>query len=340
MKETYEFNISGMHCASCTLLVKQAAEEILVGPARVEVSLSRQTLKIETETAQDPSVLSEKINQAINKHGYSLIDKANQQLSFDYKEFKLAVPLALLVVMIFIGLQKLGVVNLINSSQVNYGTALLIGVVASLSTCLAVVGGLVLSLSANYAKQGGGRAAHYWFHAGRLIGFFILGGIIGWLGQSFNLGLMGNLILALVINLVMLILGFNLLNIFSFTRRWQLRLPVGLGGRLNKIKAERWSLAVLLGAGTFFLPCGFTQAMQFYTLSVKDFWQGGLTMLFFALGTLPVLWLLSFSSFNLQSKAWRGYFFKTAGLVVIVLAIFNLLNALAAAGVIVPLFNL
>ncbi|MFZ5391042.1 MAG: sulfite exporter TauE/SafE family protein, partial [Patescibacteria group bacterium] len=109
---------------------------------------------------------------------------------------------------------------------------------------------------------------------------------------------------------------------------------------LNKIKAERWTLAALLGAATFFLPCGFTQAMQFYTLSVKDFWQGGLTMLFFALGTLPVLWLLSFSSFNLQSKSWRGYFFKTAGLVVIVLAVFNLLNALAGAGLIAPLFNL
>ncbi|MBU1039069.1 sulfite exporter TauE/SafE family protein [Patescibacteria group bacterium] len=339
MPTDYTFHISGMHCAACTLLVKQAAEEVLSGQGQAEVSLSRQVLKLRTDVSIDEAVIQEKINQVIRQHGYSLSDKPVKPMA-DYSEFKWAIPLSLLVIILFIVLQKLGIVNLINSSKVTYGTALTIGLVASLSTCLAVVGGLVLSLSANYAKQGGGRAVHYWFHVGRLVGFFILGGLIGWLGQSFNLGIKGNLILALVINIVMLLLGFNLLNVFTFTRQWQLRLPVSLGGHLNKIKAERWTLAALLGALTFFLPCGFTQAMQFYTLSVKDFWQGGLTMLFFALGTLPVLWLLSFSSFNLQAKSWRGYFFKTAGLVIIVLAVFNLLNALAGAGLIAPLFNL
>ncbi|MFZ5391339.1 MAG: sulfite exporter TauE/SafE family protein, partial [Patescibacteria group bacterium] len=235
MNKNYEFHVSGMHCVACTLLVKQAAEEILSGQGQAEVSLSRQVLNLRTDASIDKTVIQEKINQAIRQHGYSLSDKPIKPAA-DYSEFKWAAPLALLVVVLFIVLQKLGIVNLINSSQVTYGTALIIGLVASLSTCLAVVGGLVLSLSANYAKQGGGKAVHYWFHIGRLAGFFILGGLIGWLGQSFNLGITGNLILALVINLVMLILGLNLLNVFTFTRRWQLRLPVSLGGRLNKIK--------------------------------------------------------------------------------------------------------
>lgn len=62
-------------------------------------------------------------------------------------------------------------------------------------------------------------------------------------------------------------------------------------------------------------------------------------MFTFALGTLPVLALLSFSSLGIHKKAQSGVFFKTAGLVVIFFAVFNIINALAAAGVIQPVFN-
>jgi sulfite exporter TauE/SafE len=62
-------------------------------------------------------------------------------------------------------------------------------------------------------------------------------------------------------------------------------------------------------------------------------------MFTFALGTLPMLGLLSFGSFSIATKSWKGIFFKTAGLVVIILALFNLINALVVAGVIDPIFN-
>jgi len=62
-------------------------------------------------------------------------------------------------------------------------------------------------------------------------------------------------------------------------------------------------------------------------------------MLSFALGTLPVLALLSFSSFSIQKSAKSGIFFKTAGLVVIMFALFNLINSLVVIGLISPVFN-
>jgi sulfite exporter TauE/SafE len=79
--------------------------------------------------------------------------------------------------------------------------------------------------------------------------------------------------------------------------------------------------------------------MQVYTLSTGNFLTGGLTMLVFALGTLPMLALLSFGSFSISSKPWKGIFFKTAGLIVIALALFNLINSLVVAGIIEPVFN-
>jgi sulfite exporter TauE/SafE len=96
---------------------------------------------------------------------------------------------------------------------------------------------------------------------------------------------------------------------------------------------------LLVGIATFFLPCGFTQSMQIHALTTGSFWTGGLTMFVFALGTLPVLALLSFSSLSIHNKASSGIFFKTAGLVVIFFALFNILNGLVAAGFINPIWS-
>jgi len=62
-------------------------------------------------------------------------------------------------------------------------------------------------------------------------------------------------------------------------------------------------------------------------------------MFAFALGTLPVLSLLSFSSLGIHKKAHSGVFFKAAGLVVIFFGIFNLINSFVAAGIMPPLFS-
>jgi sulfite exporter TauE/SafE len=59
----------------------------------------------------------------------------------------------------------------------------------------------------------------------------------------------------------------------------------------------------------------------------------------FALGTLPVLALISFTSVELGKSKWSGVFFKGAGLLVILFALVNILNSLVAWGVIRPIFN-
>jgi sulfite exporter TauE/SafE len=131
-----------------------------------------------------------------------------------------------------------------------------------------------------------------------------------------------------------------LLDIFHFTKKLQPSLPKGFGKLVLSVQknTHQWT-PFLLGAVTFFLPCGFTQAMQIQALSLESFWKGGLTMLLFALGTFPVLALLSFGAAPLKNGKRAGIFFKTAGLIVIVLALFNILNGFVAKGMIPPLFN-
>ena len=143
-----------------------------------------------------------------------------------------------------------------------------------------------------------------------------------------------------VIFVVLIVLGINLLDIFPSMKKFQFSLPGFLGRHVRELKEINHTLTpFLVGIVTFFLPCGFTQAMQLYSLTTGSFWVGALTMFSFALGTLPVLLLLSFGSLGIHEKAKSGVFFKTAGLVVIFFGIFNLINSLVGAQIIPPLFN-
>ena len=205
---------------------------------------------------------------------------------------------------------------------------------------MAVVGGLALSISANFAKEGDKVRPQVLFHAGRLVSFFLLGGVIGALGSVFQLGIIGTLVLNIAVVLVLLILGINLLDVFPWAKKFQPTMPSFIGKRVHSLKNINHTLTPFLaGVATFFLPCGFTQSMQIYTLTTGSFLTGALIMGAFSLGTLPVLALLSFSSLGIHKKAQSGIFFKTAGFVVIFFGIFNLINTLAAAGIIPPLFS-
>jgi sulfite exporter TauE/SafE len=196
-------------------------------------------------------------------------------------------------------------------------------------------------MSATFAKEGDRVRPQILFHIGRIASFFVLGGIIGTIGSVFSLNVSATFILSIIIGIVMLILGLNLLDIFHFTKRFQPAMPKFFSKHALGISKLNHSLTPLfVGIVTFFLPCGFTQSMQIYTLSTGSFLKGGLTMLSFALGTLPVLALISFSSFSIKNSSKSGIFFKSAGLIVILFAIFNIINSLVAIGFISPIFNL
>lgn len=339
MTKTYTFHVHGMHCHSCVILTETELKEAQ-GVVDAKTSLQKHEVEVTGEFGEKTQEqIASELTEVLKPHGYSL-SLEKQSNTVNWSEFTMAVPIALAFIVVFMLLQKLGIVNMVDTSDVGYGTAFVVGLIASVSTCMAVVGGIVLSLSASFAKEGDKVRPQALFHMGRLVSFFFLGGVIGILGSVFQLGQTGALVLGLIVAFVLLILGVNLLDIFPWAKKLQLTMPIRLGMRAHGLKEANHTLTPLLvGIATFFLPCGFTQSMQIYTLSTGSFWKGGLTMLAFALGTLPVLALLSFSSLGIHKKAQSGVFFKTAGLVVIFFGIFNLINTLVAAGIIPPVFN-
>src|SRR3989344_1734943 len=289
MLKKYTFHVNGMHCNSCVILTESELKEVS-GVSYVKASLKNLSVEVAGDfNDKEPGNVAQELSEVLKPYGYTLsLEKQNH--SAGWSDFRIAIPIALAFIAFFIILQKLGIVNLINASKVSYGTAFIIGLIASVSTCMAIVGGLVLSMSANFAKEDDKIRPQVLFHVGRLASFFILGGAIGVLGSAFQLGATGTFVLSLIVAIVLLILGINLLDIFPWIKKLQPTIPNFIGKHAHSLRNINHTLTPLLvGVATFFLPCGFTQSMQIYTLTTGSFLTGSLIMFTFALGTLPVL---------------------------------------------------
>ncbi len=337
--QTYTFHIHGMHCKACVFLTESELME-LPHVTTATSDLSTHTVVLTGDFGdKSPEAIAAELTGILEKHGYTVsVEKKTKKIA--WSDFRIAVPIALAFAILFVVLQKIGLVNLVKATEVNYGTAFVIGIIASISTCMAVVGGLLLSMSATFAKGGDKVRPQLLFHGGRIVSFFVLGGVIGAIGSAFALSTSATFILSVLIGLVMLVLGLNLLDVFPWAKKLQPSMPKFVSHRVHQAsKLNHTFTPLIVGVVTFFLPCGFTQSMQIYTLSTGSFLKGGLTMLAFALGTLPVLALISFSSFSIHKSSKAGIFFKTAGLIVILFALFNLINSLVVIGFLPPLFN-
>lgn len=333
MTNKYQFNVDGMHCAACELLIEKKLSTVQ-GVKKVDAKLSENKVYIESRRDLNLKIL----NKLIENDGYTLNDHANPQ-TIKKKELLYGFGIAAIIMVLFFTLQYLGIVNWVTADEISLPFIFLIGIVASLSTCMAVVGGLVLSLSSTLSKQKKFKPLIA-FHISRLVSFFVLGGIIGILGSTFTLTPTTTFIMNSILFVVMLILGINLLDTFPFFKKFQLRMPKAFGKGVVNNEAKGNLGAILLGAATFILPCGFTQSMQLYALSSQSFLNGALTMFVYSLGTLPVLALISFASVKFAKGLQSGLFYKSAGFVVILFAIFNFLTGLVAIGVLPPLFNI
>jgi len=336
MMKTYTFHVSGTHCAACKILIEDIlGEQNFI--KRSKVDLKRETVEIETDSEKNAEKLASILTSKIKPNGYTLsVDKIVETKKDDGVIWK-AIPIGLVFLVLFFILQKSGILNLGIGGKTTPATSFIIGLIASVSSCLAIVGGLVLSLSAKISQDKiSDTKTFLLFHLGRLVSFAILGGILGLIGNAIGISFLFSAILGLVASIVMLLLGLNLLGIFAKNK---IALPSGIFNFFRKIEHETFT-PLIIGFATFFLPCGFTQSMQVATISSGSFMSGFLIMFAFALGTLPMLAFLSFGSASFAHGKHAPLFFKSAGVVVIGLGIFAFLAGLAGLGIINPLFSI
>ncbi len=334
--KNYILHVSGTHCASCKILIEDILvdQDIVKG---VNVNLKNEIVHIDTDSNSSPEEIASLLTEKIKSHGYTLsVEKIIKEKQSDDIIWK-AIPIGLVFLILFFILQKSGILNLGIGGKTTPATSFIIGIVASVSSCLAIVGGLVLSLSAKISQDNVSDTKTFaLFHIGRIGSFALLGGVLGLVGNAIGISFTFTAILGIIASLVMLFLGLNLVGVFEKNK---ITLPSGIFNFFRKIEHKTFT-PLIIGFGTFFLPCGFTQSMQVVALSSGSFISGMMIMLAFALGTLPVLLLLSFGGASLAHGKHAPLFFKSAGVVVIGLGIFVLLAGLAGVGIINPLFNI
>jgi sulfite exporter TauE/SafE/copper chaperone CopZ len=221
----------------------------------------------------------------------------------------------------------------------------LLGLTAGVSTCMALTGGLVLALSAAFAASrpaadGASIVLRLRptavFLGGRIVGFAVLGALLGMVGSAVVMPPLVVAALMIVVAVVMTILGVRLTGVSPRIAAWSPTLPAGIGRRLGLDEDEitRYSdtRAAALGAATFFLPCGFTQAVQVYALSTGSPLFAGAIMAVFALGTAPGLLALGGLPALLPAGA-RPTVLRLVGVVVIGFAVVNATAGLRLLGV-------
>lgn len=330
---TIKVPIRGMHCASCEILIGESLKKV-PGVSMVKVDQKKGEAEIHYRNEQ-PS--GKQIRQAIQDAGYDVGKKEKLPwISTNIGDYKDLIKAGVILTVVYLLAKWSGLFSLSIDSQNSGGVAvaLLVGLVAGVSTCMALVGGLVLSLSARHAELHPEATSfqkfrpHIFFNIGRIVGYAVLGGLIGLIGAVFSpsANILG--FLTLFVGGVMVFFGLKLIEIFPVLKDKSITLPSGIArifGLNKEVTQYSPKSSMVMGALTFFLPCGFTQAMQLYAVSTGSFWSGMAIMGLFAVGTAPGL--LGVGGLTSVFKGQKArIFFMTAGLAVIILGWFNIAN--------------
>lgn len=332
--------IKGMHCVSCEIMLEKELRKI-EDVKWCKVSHRKGAAKI-GYSGEKPI---DKIKAVVEKCGYKIAGdkqtgnevKERKNTFNDYMEITM---IAIFTIAVAAFLKRIEIMRLLPDidNEVSIAIAVMLGIVASVSTCLALTGGLVLSFGNVYKIHEDTKhplisksIPHIYFHIGRIGGFAILGGVLGFFGSKIDYSATFSGYLTIFIAAVMLYIGLHILNIVPNITKLGFHLPKALSRKIHSLEGNDHHLTpMLLGVLTFFLPCGFTQSMQLAAIASQSATTGALIMGAFALGTMPVLLSIGIGSTYAKGKDF-GFFKKFIGVIVIFFALYSLNSGLILA---------
>ncbi len=332
MPNIFHFAVVGTHCASCEIVIERELKK-LPGVVKVHASAGANTVDV---TMQDGKLISaEECTKVLKQHGYSFSPASTASRPFTWDRAILAVVAVGVIYYLF---TSTGILNYAPEEATGKGlvAVLLVGVVASFSSCTAVVSGFLVALSSKAAKSNAAQSfvtkmrPHFAFNIGRVVGFAGFGALVGAIGSQLALSSTMNGVLIVAIALLMIGIGIDLLNVLPAS--YAIRPPKFLSHRIHAIVESKSPFApAILGAATFFLPCGFTQSMQLYALSTGSPMQAALIMTTFAIGTLPALLGVGAATSAARGKTLERLTFGV-GAFVVALGIANIGNGATLLG--------
>ena len=313
MKHTETYYVKGMHCAACHTLVPELISEIR-GVSHVQMVDSNRV-----QITYKNNLTFSQMNDQLQKYNYSLSVDSEEKSS-------VALRLFVVVAVVLVGLWlfrrfDISVFNPSLSGGLTPSTAFIFGLIASVSTCFAVTGGLLVDIvkdlkTAQAAKFGA------LFSGGRLLGYILGGGLLGAIGAIVGVSASFQFFVILGASILLFVIGLQMTQLTTIGSGWQTKLTRKITSHSESTIAS----GLTVGALTFLLPCGFTQAMGLYALQLGNASVGALLLGSFALGTLPALFLINIIP-TLLSPKFRNGVVWVAGILLLIVSISGIISA-------------
>lgn len=223
-------DVAGMHCKSCELLLERSIQN-MKNVEKVHADQNKGTV----EVSYHENMPDEKaIEEIIVENGYKLGKEA--KLPWFHKSPRkyietLLITLVLYTLYMVAKMNGFSIGGFGSLTSPTLGVAFLVGVTAGLSSCMALVGGLILGVSSKWneehihASKWHRFEPHLYFSFGRIAGFGILGGLLGIFGSFISLSPFTIGVLTVATGLIMLILGINLSDLSPRLSRVSITLP-------------------------------------------------------------------------------------------------------------------
>ncbi|MCX6722895.1 MAG: sulfite exporter TauE/SafE family protein [Candidatus Staskawiczbacteria bacterium] len=341
MKE-FTYSVKGMHCASCEILIEKKLLD-LENVKSVDASTSKGEVVVGYE-GDRPN--PERLNKIFREENYTFSEDRKSDIKKENKDNKIsptlvAFNIALFIIIAFLVLDKVGIANFLSlNSTSSIFTFFGFGILAGLSSCAALVGGIVLSMSKQWnslytenASTSKKLQPHIMFNTGRFISYVVLGGVLGIVGSRLQISPQITGYLVIAISILMIVLGLQMLGVKAF-QKFQISAPKSFTRKIaNENNFQSKYAPFIMGALTFFLPCGFTITAQSLALLSGNWVSGALIMGAFALGTIPTLLFIGLSSAKFSEKPnMAAKFSKVAGFLVLFFALYNISNQATVLG--------
>lgn len=277
MKKTLP--IQWMHCKSCELLIEQQCEQC--NCSLDTISFKSKQITISYKSEDDLT----QFTQAVNKLWYHVGESSSHDTSWLSRWQKLLIIAWVMLLFVLFGRSDFVYKLMPNYDALTWSIALLVWLIASVSTCLAVTWWIVIGYTET-VEDNNPWTTQLKFHLWRIVAFVIWGFLLWLLWNQFTQSLWFTIIINVLVGGMLIVLWLQILWIL-WPGWFAIRRPRRISSNILKLKNPAYAPRVW--AATFFLPCGFTQAMQLFALQSWSPMQWALIMGMFALWTLPVL---------------------------------------------------
>ncbi|GAB7140218.1 hypothetical protein RsTz2092_01660 [Deferribacterales bacterium RsTz2092] len=322
-------NIGGMSCINC----QNRIEKALKGTGGVECADVNYAAGVATISYDGWQTNPAKLKAVIEKLGYEIITNKAKKSE---KTISQIIGYGIIIVALYMLARQVSVSPIATSfplaeAGMGYGVLFVIGLITSVH-CLAMCGGINLSQTIPQADGNGTTLLKpaILYNTGRVVSYTLVGGLVGALGSVLTVSGRFQGAVQMFAGIFMVIMGLNMLGMFTVLRRFNLRLPRFLSARVNTAKSSSKS-PLIVGLLNGFMPCGPLQAMQLYALSTENPIAGAASMFMFSLGTTPAMFALGVFSSALGGQ-WTAKAMKAGAVVVAALGLTMFSNGWGVSG--------